>query len=201
MAAEVQIQPAEQLHGLPQIKYDDVLVSYDRIHAAHAPNAWPPRKHLTIPEFTKDATPDEIVAGLREVGGVIVRGILSKESLTQIEKDIRPHLEADTPWEADDGFFPPSTRRAFGLVGKSRTAALELIGNELYQAVCDQFLTSKAYKWFGHASELNVSKPQVNNTIAFSIRPGNSFAQPLHRDDDIHYAGLWSFRIPKENMN
>ncbi|RDW58193.1 hypothetical protein BP6252_13604 [Coleophoma cylindrospora] len=36
-------------------------------------------------------------------------------------------------------------------------------------------------------SILNISPPQVNNTIAFSVRPGNSFDQPLHRDDDIHY--------------
>ncbi|KKY22714.1 putative phytanoyldioxygenase family protein [Phaeomoniella chlamydospora] len=170
----------------PAIRYDDVHISFDRIQDAHA-KKWPPRRRYQIPEYTKKSDPNDVVDGLKKVGGVIVRGILSTESIDKMEKDMRPHLDADLPWEADNGFFPPSTRRAFGLIGKSGTAALDLIGNELYQAVCDQFLTSKAYKWYGNRSELNISPPQVNNTIVFSVRPGDSFDQPLHRDDDIHY--------------
>ncbi|RFU33832.1 hypothetical protein B7463_g2472, partial [Scytalidium lignicola] len=171
----------------PTVKHNDAFISYDRIRAAHE-NEWPARKEYIIPEFTRDANPDDVVEGLRRVGGVIVRNILSQEHLAQIEKDMRPHLEADVPWEAENNFFPPSTRRAFGLCAKSRTAAIELIGNELYQAVCAQFLTTKSYPWYGDRDTLNVSPPQVNNTIAFSVRPGDSYDQPLHRDDDIHYA-------------
>jgi ectoine hydroxylase-related dioxygenase (phytanoyl-CoA dioxygenase family) len=74
------------------------------------------------------------------------------------------------------------------LCAKSPTAATEIIGNKLYQAVCDEFLTTKSYPWYGDRNILNISPPQVNNTICFSVRPGNSFDQPLHRDDDIHYA-------------
>lgn len=174
----------------PTIKYDDVWIPYERIQEAYKPGKWPPRKEIDVPEFTKDANPSQVVAGLKLAGGVIVRGILSKTAVAQMEADLRPYLEADTPWEASS-FFPPSTRRAFGLAGKSYTAATELIGCPLYQEVCKQFLTSKAYKWYGsplETSQLNISPPQVNNTIAFSVRPGNSFNQPLHRDDDIHYA-------------
>lgn len=174
----------------PTIKYDDVWIPYERIQEAYKPGKWPPREEIDVPEFTKDANPSQVVAGLKLAGGVIVRGILSKTAVAQMEADLRPYLEADTPWEASS-FFPPSTRRAFGLAGKSYAAATELIGCPLYQEVCKQFLTSKAYKWYGTPSEtsqLNISPPQVNNTIAFSVRPGNSFNQPLHRDDDIHYA-------------
>ena len=184
----------------PTVKYDDVHISYERMWDAHT-RSWPPRQKLDVPVYTADAKPDDVVAGLREVGGVIVRGILSKEALVQIEKDMRPHIEADLPWEADNGFFPPSTKRAFGLVGKSRTAADELIGNELYQAVSDQFLTSKAYTWYGNRNEVSISPPQLNNTIAFSVRPGDSFDQPLHRDDDIHYANRQRVEVYPEQTN
>jgi ectoine hydroxylase-related dioxygenase (phytanoyl-CoA dioxygenase family) len=185
--------PAPSSHGSrastapPTVRHDDAFISYERMLSA-SEDVWPARKEYVIPEFTRDANPDDVVEGLRKVGGVVVRGILSAESLAQMEKDIRPHLEADVPWEAENNFFPPSTRRAFGLCAKSRAFATDLIGNELYQAVCEQFLTTKSYPWYGDRNTLNVSPPQVNNTIAFSVRPGNSYDQPLHRDDDIHYA-------------
>lgn len=189
MVADVQSQPAPSNVNFapPKVRYEDVYISYDRIQEAHNADKWPPRKHIPVPEYTAQSTPAEVVAGLKLAGGVIVRGILSRDAIERMERDIRPHVEADIPWEAGNDFFPPSTRRAFGLAGKSDTAATELVGNALYQAVCRQFLTTKAYKWYGDRNEINVSLPQVNNTIAFSVRPGDSFNQPLHRDDDIHY--------------
>ncbi|KAL1627216.1 hypothetical protein SLS56_006455 [Neofusicoccum ribis] len=190
MVADVESQsaPINANFAPPRVRHDDVYISYDRIQEAHAPDKWPPRKHIPVPEYTAaTATPDDVVAGLKLAGGVIVRSILSADAIARMEHDIRPHLEADEPWEAGNDFFPPSTRRAFGLAGKSDTAATELIGDPLYQAVCRRFLCTKAYKWYGNRSEINISPPQVNNTIAFSVRPGNSFNQPLHRDDDIHY--------------
>lgn len=170
----------------PDQKYNDTLISFERILEAYH-TEWPLRQRIEVPEFSADADPKDVVEGIKKAGGCIVRKIVPLESLAQMEKDIRPHLEADTPWEADS-FFPPTTKRAFGLIGKSRAFALDVIGNELYQAVCDEFLTTKCYPYFGNRNIPNVSRPQVNNTIAFSVRPGNSFDQPLHRDDDIHYA-------------
>ncbi|KAF7197889.1 Dioxygenase [Pseudocercospora fuligena] len=170
----------------PEKHYNDTLISFGRLQEAYH-KQWPPRQKVPVPEYTADAHVDDVVEGIKKAGGCIVRGVVSKESLGQMEKDIRPHLEADTPWEADT-FFPPTTKRAFGLIGKSRAFAEDIIGNELYQAVCDRFLECKAYPWFGNRNVLNVSRPQVNNTIAFSVRPGNSYSQPLHRDDDIHYS-------------
>ncbi|OAP54277.1 hypothetical protein AYL99_11378 [Fonsecaea erecta] len=171
----------------PRVKHSGVTISYDRLNEGYY-KQWPPRKRYTIPEFTLASDPLEVVAALKEVGGVFVRQAMSVEDVQQIEQDLRPALEADAPWDADDGFFPPTTRRAFGLCGKSRTAAEKLVGCPLYQAVCGHFLTTKAYRWHGDRStELNVSPPQLNNTIAFSVRPGGT-DQPLHRDDDIHFA-------------
>jgi hypothetical protein len=133
---------------------------------------------MDVPAFNTDADPEDVIEALRRVGGCVVRQIVTSEALTQMEKDIRPALEADVPWSAST-FFPPTTRRAFGLIGKSRAFAIEIIGNELYQTVCDRFLATKSYPYYGDRNELNVSPPQVNNTIAFSVRPGNSFNQPL----------------------
>jgi ectoine hydroxylase-related dioxygenase (phytanoyl-CoA dioxygenase family) len=171
----------------PTVKQNDTWYSYERLHETYH-KSYPPRQNLDVPEFTTDANPEDVIEGMKRVGGVVIRNIVSKDSLAQMEKDFRPYLEADTPWEAGNDFFPPSTRRAFGLIAKSRAFALDIIGNELYNAVCERFLTTKQYAWYGDRNVVNVSPVQVNNTIAFSVRPGNSFDQPLHRDDDIHYA-------------
>ncbi|KAK8248238.1 hypothetical protein HDK77DRAFT_223491 [Phyllosticta capitalensis] len=203
MVAEVQLPPAPHINAdfhPPDVRYNDTYISYDRIQEAHKPNKWPTRKHIKVPEYPATASPDEIVAGMKIAGGAIIRNILSHESIAQMEHDLRPYLEADTPWEAGT-FFPPSTRRAFSLCAKSDAAATDLIGNELYQAVCRRFLTTKAYKWYGNSSELNVSLPQVNNTIAFSVRPGISYNQPLHRDDDIHYPDRQRIDVYPEQTN
>lgn len=173
---------------LPTIRRDDAWTSFEHILQASEPGRWPERKKLQVPEFPPTANLDEVVAALKLVGGVVIRNIVSQESLVSMEQDIRPYLEKDVPWSSDNNFFPPSTRRAFGLIGKSRAFALDIIGNELYQAVCDQFLTTKSYPQYGDRDDMLISPPQVNNTIAFSVRPGRSFNQPLHRDDDIHYA-------------
>ncbi|CAH0033150.1 unnamed protein product [Clonostachys rhizophaga] len=170
----------------PTKEFKDAFISLDRIQEAHD-TQWPPRQKLDVPIFNTDADPEDVIEALRRVGGCVVRQIVTSDSLAQMEKDIRPALEADVPWSAST-FFPPTTRRAFGLIGKSRAFATDIIGNELYQTVCDRFLATKSYPYYGDRNELNVSPPQVNNTIAFSVRPGNSFNQPLHRDDDIHYA-------------
>jgi ectoine hydroxylase-related dioxygenase (phytanoyl-CoA dioxygenase family) len=174
----------------PTVKHDDVHIPFEKLHDAYYNQSqYPPRRRLQVPEFFgADSSVEDVVDGMKRAGGVIVRGILSRDAIDQMERDMRPSLEADIPWTAGNDFFPPSTRRAFGLMGKSRTAALDLIGNPLYQAVCDRFLTTKAYAWYGDRNEVSVSPPQVNNTIVFSVRPGQSFDQPLHRDDDIHYA-------------
>ncbi|PMD33806.1 phytanoyl-CoA dioxygenase family protein [Hyaloscypha variabilis F] len=130
-------------------------------------------------------TSDQLVHALKLAGGVIIRNFLSTEDTSQIEADVRPHLDADQPWKGD--FFPPETRRACGLVGKSRTFAEKIVGNGLWLGVCDSLLSStNVHNWTGEKNETSTSLPQLNNTIVFSIAPG-ARNQALHRDDAIHH--------------
>jgi ectoine hydroxylase-related dioxygenase (phytanoyl-CoA dioxygenase family) len=100
-------------------------------------------------------------------------------------RDVRPLLEHDTEWTGN--FFPKETRRAYGMLGVSRTYATNIVGHPIYQATARKFLTQKHWFWEGSRKVWAVSKPQLNNTIVFSIAPGAK-PQPLHRDDSVHHS-------------
>lgn len=136
------------------------------------------------------ATVDEIVEAMKIAGGLVIRNAVSHEALDQIEKDMRPKLDEDAPWEGD--FFPKETRRGYQLLG-SPTCAREVIMHPLYQATCDKFLTTKNWFWSGDQKTYSVSKPQIMNTVCFSINPG-AHKQPLHRDD-------WCYHVVAEKVD
>lgn len=139
----------------------------------------------TVQEFdAATCTVDDLVAALKTAGGVVIRNLLTPQALEAIEADVRPWLELDKPWNGD--FFPPETRRVTGLLTKSETFALDLVGHKLWLGVVDALLTSEFPRnWVGDKQEASVGKPQLNNTIVFSIGPG-ARDQALHRDDQIH---------------
>jgi ectoine hydroxylase-related dioxygenase (phytanoyl-CoA dioxygenase family) len=56
--------------------------------------------------------------------------------------------------------------------------------NPLYRAVCDHFLTTRSWFWWGDERKESVSKPYLHSSVAMRIGPGGK-AQPLHRDDYI----------------
>lgn len=130
-------------------------------------------------------TTDQVVNALILAGGCIIRSLVSKDDLAQIEKDTRPYINADKPWTMDD-FFPPETRRVMGLLNKSRAFIEAIPANRLYQSVSDALLTDTIYDYCGQKLETFTSKPQLNNTIVFSIGAGAK-AQELHRDDAMHH--------------
>ena len=134
----------------------------------------------TVPVFANDADVEDVVQGLIVAGGCVIRNAVPIEDVKQIEKDSQPWLDADKPWDGD--FFPPETRRAYGLPQKSQTFVNSFIKNDIYQKVCDKILTKKSLCWNGQKREESVSKPQLNTTVVFNIGPG-ARAQELHRDD------------------
>ena len=121
----------------------------------------------TVQVFERSsATVDDIVNALKLAGGVVVRNFLDLEDIDRILGDINPYLDSDKPWdgkcasplsfednvlmlpELTGDFFPPETRRAFGLMGKSHTFATSIVGNPLWIGVTDALLTSHSkYNW------------------------------------------------------
>lgn len=61
-------------------------------------------------------------------------------SFERIERDTRSYIFKDKPWDLDS-FFLPETRHVTALFDKSRTFIDSILGNQLYQRVCDVFLT------------------------------------------------------------
>lgn len=131
------------------------------------------------------ASHEDIVKALILAGGCIFRGMVPKDKLAQIEKDIRPYIQADKPWTLND-FFPPETRRVTGLFEKSKTFIECIPANSLYQEVSKALLTDVLQGYCGQKLEDFVSKPQLNTNVIFSIGPGAK-AQELHRDDSMHH--------------
>ncbi|OIW35100.1 phytanoyl-dioxygenase family protein [Coniochaeta ligniaria NRRL 30616] len=139
----------------------------------------------SVPVFDNaTATVDEVVQGLIKAGGVVIKNAVAAEDLASIEKDTRPFLDADKEWNGE--FFPKETRRVNGLAQKSKVFMKSIVCNNLYQDVCTKLLSSTHKSWLGEERITSVSKPQLNNTIIFSIGPG-ARAQGLHRDDMIHH--------------
>jgi hypothetical protein len=136
------------------------------------------------------ATKDEVVDALIVDGGCIIRNFVSPSDLATIESDVRPFIDFDKPWTPND-FFPKQTRRVCGLLGKSPSFAYKIIGNKLYRDACDVLLSSSTEVWVG---DHHVSKPQINNTIVFSIGPG-ARDQDLHRDDIVHHNNNVAIKI------
>ncbi|KAH8696545.1 hypothetical protein BGW36DRAFT_297726, partial [Talaromyces proteolyticus] len=101
----------------------------------------------------------ELVSALQVSGRVIVRNILTPEEIRQVESDVRPWLDQNRLWDGD--LFPPETRRAFGLVRKSKTLCIT------DSRPCEK-------------NEASSSKPQQNNTVVFSTGIG-AHDQNLHR--------------------
>ncbi|KAL4909545.1 hypothetical protein BDW74DRAFT_187612 [Aspergillus multicolor] len=138
----------------------------------------------SVPIFTATTPVTEIIPALIRAGGCIIRNIIIPEVLAQVEEDTRKYIFSDTEWSGS--FFPKETRRVCGLAGKSRTFITHIVSNTLFQSISDHFLTSRITCWIGDKREEHISRPQLNNTVVFSINPGAS-AQPLHRDDMIHH--------------
>jgi len=136
------------------------------------------------------ATPTEITASLVKNGGCIVRNLVNAQDIASIEADVRPWILKDQPSAfKKSSFVLPQTRRVVALPGKSKKFMQCIPGNELYQGVCNQLLSSTYDYWVGQSLKRGVSKPHLNNTIVFSIAPGAK-RQELHRDDMNHHITL-----------
>jgi ectoine hydroxylase-related dioxygenase (phytanoyl-CoA dioxygenase family) len=131
-------------------------------------------RFATIPRFSANATPEELVEAVRSVGCAIVENFLP-EAAAHAQKELEPYLSrVPTSLGSFNGLL---TRRTMRLVVKS-LATHEMITDPLIQRSLTELFRGEAYHH------------QLHFTEAVRIEPGEK-AQSLHRDD-----GPFPFRHP-----
>ncbi|KAL8659879.1 MAG: hypothetical protein Q9202_006905 [Teloschistes flavicans] len=152
---------------------------------------------------TSDRIPHEkllqqVVESLKISGGCVIRSFISQDTVKELNHDFAPYFDRAKPLKSD--FWAKETRRVTGCMGKSKAYALDVVGNDLWQEVGRYFLTSTLHWWVGDKKEHSTSKPQLNNTSVFKIRP-NAVAQALHRDDcicHVHHPAVPSHELGRD---
>lgn len=124
-------------------------------------------------------TVEKLIATIQRDGGVIVESLITRELAEQIKEDLKPYFDNDIPDKS--GFFPPTTKRATGLLGIS-DACVELACNSLYISIANALVSSSHTYWNGEYKETVSGKPIISSTVGFRVNPGGR-QQVLHRDD------------------
>ncbi|KAL0935801.1 phytanoyl dioxygenase family protein [Colletotrichum truncatum] len=127
---------------------------------------------------------EDIIYLLKRDGGVFVKGLVNVSDVDKAYEECRERLDNDVEWNGS--FFPKETRRASALLALSPTYARTQMMNSTYQKVCQHFLTTRSWFWWGNEKKESVSKPYIHSCTAMRIGPGGK-AQPLHRDDYISH--------------
>ncbi|KAK5467755.1 hypothetical protein LTS15_000728 [Exophiala xenobiotica] len=128
-------------------------------------------------------TTELLVSIIERDGGVIVENLISEELARRIKSELKPYFDTDK--KDCSGFFPDTTQRATGLLGRS-DGCVELATNPTYINVANKMLSSTYTYWSGQEQETVTSKPIISSTVAFRVNPGGR-QQVLHRDDgDYH---------------
>ena len=133
------------------------------------------RRDATDPSTTTEL----LVSIIKRDGGVIVQNLISQDLATQIKADLKPYFHTDRV--DPSGFFPSTTQRATGLLGKS-DACVELACNPTYINVANAMISSTYTYWSGDEQETVTGKPIISSTVGFRVNPGGQ-QQALHRDD------------------
>lgn len=99
----------------------------------------------SIPHLHAELPAEDIVAGLKESGAVIVEGMLNAETLARFNAEIDEHLgaaDSERPLlnPLITAFFGPHTRHITGVAAKSRTFVDEVLIHPVLMAACDAIL-------------------------------------------------------------
>lgn len=121
---------------------------------------------MTIPRFTADVDPAEVVTALERHGCAIVERLADDELCDRVEAELQPWMDR-TPTGGDE-FTGHNTRRTGALLARS-PSSVDLIAHPTVLSVVDGMLGKKGTKY------------QLHLTQAIAIGP-DSPAQQLHRD-------------------
>lgn len=130
-----------------------------------------------IPRLAASAPSEDVVAGLREHGAVIVEGVLDAALLARFNAELDPILERTTPERsylnpAIDWFYGKRVRQITGVAAQSRIFGEEVLCHPFYAGVCDAVLGPSCSRW------------QLNVAQVMDRGPGAE-QQLLHRDEDV----------------
>jgi ectoine hydroxylase-related dioxygenase (phytanoyl-CoA dioxygenase family) len=130
---------------------------------------------IQLPHRKRASDPADISADLLEHGGVIVEGMLDRETLDRLNGELDPYVEAADPEMKHlnpfiDAFFGDKTRHVSGIASKSPTFARDVLCHPVFQGVCDRVLGPSCASY------------QLNLGHAIVRGPGSD-AQWLHRDE------------------
>jgi ectoine hydroxylase-related dioxygenase (phytanoyl-CoA dioxygenase family) len=131
----------------------------------------------SIPRLAASAPTEDVAAGLREHGAVIVERVLDPDLLARFNAEIDPILEQVSPERAYlnpaiDVFYGNRVRQITGVATRSRIFAEEILCHPFYAAVCDAILGP------------NCARYQLNVAQVMDRGPGAE-QQLLHRDEDV----------------
>ncbi|EJT50531.1 phytanoyl-CoA dioxygenase family protein [Trichosporon asahii var. asahii CBS 8904] len=137
------------------------------------------------------APQEEINALIGKMGAIVLKGLLSKEEVDQMLSDFQPHLDALGPsgnreqW--DGSFFPPTSKKVPGLLGKSDAYVHSMALNPVLNGIADHALTRRTKTTMSNPERYwSTCRPQLNVTGVLEVNPGGK-AQDLHRDDAIYH--------------
>jgi ectoine hydroxylase-related dioxygenase (phytanoyl-CoA dioxygenase family) len=141
-----------------------------------------------IPRFAADVTAEEVSAGLRDHGAVIIERLADADLCDRLMAELQPWL-AETPAGADD-FSGRNTRRTGALLTRC-PSSVAMVAHPLILDVVDQTLWPKKTTF------------QLHLTQSIAIGPGSP-AQMIHRDQwcfdffpfpadvDVEVSSIWA---------
>jgi ectoine hydroxylase-related dioxygenase (phytanoyl-CoA dioxygenase family) len=131
------------------------------------------------PEFERDASPEAVADALDEHGYAIVRELADAATVSRLNADFEPHVDAVQLGRTD--FAGHRTKRINNLIAKS-AACRELAVHPTIMSVCDRVLLPHCARYHLHV------------TLLVDLQPGET-AQELHRD-----GGIYPVRLPSIPM-
>lgn len=142
----------------------------------------------SIPRLSRADPLDEFVTALEQKGCVIITDFTNKETVDQANAEVKPWLDAQKSAPgAKVGALSGKTQTVTRLISRSPTVREKFYADELYQALCEHFLTLETTSYYGDEARIGKSDPLLSIAITFSIPPGTP-AQGLHRDNKNHHA-------------
>ena len=131
----------------------------------------------SIPRFAASAPTEDVVAGLREHGAVVVERVLGADVLARFNAEIDPILAQVRPDRtylnpAIDFFYGNRVRQITGVAARSRVFGEEILCHPFYAGICDAVLGPSCARY------------QLNVAQVMDRGPGAE-QQLLHRDEDV----------------